>query len=399
MSLEFIIKQIVLEKGQDFLTNKYFLNYISDYDNKVFNPPALKSILKTIINDGYANELLSSGKDNVQVTINSITSKLSNLYGYSEDNTKYLLNCLAFGLGWIRNIEEPNPKSEGKMEQEKSSETIDYSYKTTTTNTSNTINLKSQVVKKTTTTNTKTKSDIKKHIKNRNNKVKNSKNSCFSTLLFFLALFILGGIINYCNSDNKDDKNESNNTQEPKYATILLPRTEKDTIKAKDGTPIELADVTKNDIKLVLDTDSLTLITPYECAYPSIGFKDGPTNNFYNKITKEFKEELVYEFQFAGKTKDSFIYKLDKKIFPSFGKQKKQQTVEGGGRLCDVFFFYVPKRVADQNYKSYMKKMKFDSYINLDVHVEGSGCSYKKTFYSYDYYEKDNEKLKQYFFN
>ena len=42
MSLEFIIKQIVLEKGQDFLTNKYFLNYISDYDNKVFNPPALK---------------------------------------------------------------------------------------------------------------------------------------------------------------------------------------------------------------------------------------------------------------------------------------------------------------------------------------------------------------------
>ena len=99
MSLEFIIKQIVLEKGQDFLTNKYFLNYISDYDNKVFNPPALKTILKTIINDGYANELLSSGKDNVQVTINSITSKLSNLYGYSEDNTKYLLNCLAFGLG------------------------------------------------------------------------------------------------------------------------------------------------------------------------------------------------------------------------------------------------------------------------------------------------------------
>ena len=37
MSLEFIIKQIVLEKGQDFLTNKYFLNYISDYDNNVRN--------------------------------------------------------------------------------------------------------------------------------------------------------------------------------------------------------------------------------------------------------------------------------------------------------------------------------------------------------------------------
>ena len=109
--------------------------------------------------------------------------------------------------------------------------------------------------------------------------------------------------------------------------------------------------------------------------------------------------QTTFTIKSPSKTNDSYIYKLDKKIFPSFEKQKKQLTVEGGGRLCDVFFFYVPKRIADQNYKSYMKNKKFDNYIDLDVFVEGSGCSYKKTFYSSDYYEKDNEKLKQYFFN
>lgn len=370
MELHEVLRKIALELGDQALSDSNIVNVISDYDSSAFEPQSLKNILKLMVSENFIKRVLTSDKTN-ETDCLKLENELIKKYGFQKEQVEYIIDSFKYGLSQTDNI---IPYSRKNLQEKGSVVLTQYGTpekkvvvdKGNTNSVERHINVQSNSQKR--------KISTKKHS---SASKKSSKNGCGCLIIGFIILGIIGAILG--NNESESSPKGVNSTD-----TIFLVRKEMDTVRYNDGTPKKMELIEKHDIKLVLGKDSLLLITPYECMYPSICFDDGPTGSFYNKLTKEFKEELVYEFQSVREKNKSYIYSLPRDIFPSFKDEK---------RLCDVWFFYIPVDIAKKNM---LNNTKYDSRINLDL-LEGTEAVYKCSFSKYEDYESNNKLLKAYF--
>jgi formylglycine-generating enzyme required for sulfatase activity len=97
------IRKIVKQLGSDVIVSRVLLHCMNDYhafddaDQKVY-----KKVLLAIINDGYSQKLLNIGAWNDQTKL--LSKEYARKNGFVEDVVYYTFHCLAFGLGWTRDI-------------------------------------------------------------------------------------------------------------------------------------------------------------------------------------------------------------------------------------------------------------------------------------------------------
>lgn len=100
MELYLLIKDCVDVYGQDIIVSKRLIGLLDD--KQAFDEPetaAYKKILRGLINDGYAQRLLDLGKHTPEVGM--LASNYAQVNLLQEAPVLYVLDCLAFGLGWI----------------------------------------------------------------------------------------------------------------------------------------------------------------------------------------------------------------------------------------------------------------------------------------------------------
>jgi len=115
MELHKAIKQIVDQFGKDVLTEDRFVNILADmYPDR--DNPAVFSIIRTLVKEGYSSDLLLCNKDNVQSFISKSALVLNHKNGYDKNLVESLLNSLAVGSK-ITNLPSPivpTPKKQRK---------------------------------------------------------------------------------------------------------------------------------------------------------------------------------------------------------------------------------------------------------------------------------------------
>ena len=99
MKLYEAIKTIVQEFGKEIVTNAKVINVFSDY-NAFEESKTFKVILKNLIAEGYMDQLMyvrdwANSQDRI---INNFIAATS----FNEANASYVINCLAYGLGYTQ---------------------------------------------------------------------------------------------------------------------------------------------------------------------------------------------------------------------------------------------------------------------------------------------------------
>lgn len=369
MELHEILKTISSELGKKVLADNNIVNIISDYDSSVFEPQSLKNILKVMVSDNYLIRLFSLNKLD-ETDILKIKDELIKKYGFQKLQVEYIIDSFNYGLGVIDKIVPYSQRVASENDSSTRAKILTPETPITTKKNS------SRIVENVATQPVGLNQKVKK-VKCTSNKKQSKSSGCGCIIIGLVILGFLGAL--FGNSEPEANTSNSNSPD-----TIFMVRKEMDTIRYKDGTPKSMALSEKRDIQLVLCKDSLIMITPYKCMYPSICFDDGPTGSFYNKITKEFKTELVYEFNLSKEINGSYIYSLPRSLFPSFKEER---------RLCDVWFFFIPTQIAKKNLS---KNQKYDTRLYLDL-LEGTEAEYKYPFYKYEDYKAENKLLKEYF--
>ena len=101
MKLYEAIKTIVQEFGKEIVTNAKVINVFSDY-NAFEESKTFKVILKNLIAEGYMDQLMyvrdwTNSQDRI---INNFIAATS----FNEANASYVINCLAYGLGYTKTV-------------------------------------------------------------------------------------------------------------------------------------------------------------------------------------------------------------------------------------------------------------------------------------------------------
>lgn len=101
MKLYEAIQTIVQEFGKEIVTNAKVINVFSDY-NAFEESKKFKVILKNHIAEGYMDQLMyvrdwTNSQDRI---INNFIAATS----FNEDNASYVINCLAYGLGYTKTV-------------------------------------------------------------------------------------------------------------------------------------------------------------------------------------------------------------------------------------------------------------------------------------------------------
>lgn len=119
VSLNNAIKKAVLQFGADILTDRRFLNILSDF-GAFKSVPATKTIMKNMIENGYCKKIYDLGKkkklfpffskgsfeiekpegNEWKVKITSLTTSISKQNGFEEVLVVYVVDCIIYGLGW-----------------------------------------------------------------------------------------------------------------------------------------------------------------------------------------------------------------------------------------------------------------------------------------------------------
>lgn len=100
MELHLLIKDCVDVYGQDIIVSKRLIGLLDD--KQAFDEPdtaAYKKILHGLVNDGYVQRFLDLRKYSSEVGLLASNYAQANLM--QEAPVLYMLDCLAFGLGWI----------------------------------------------------------------------------------------------------------------------------------------------------------------------------------------------------------------------------------------------------------------------------------------------------------
>lgn len=111
MELYNALKKVVELQSEDILKDIKLINILSDFKAYDEMPPS-KYLLKYMINEGVMANLLYDYKTQTEVSLllSKHTKLLSDTYGYKEDLAGYVLNCIAFSLGWIYDTPSLNIK-------------------------------------------------------------------------------------------------------------------------------------------------------------------------------------------------------------------------------------------------------------------------------------------------
>ena len=101
MKLYEAIQTIVQEFGKEIVTNAKVINVFSDY-NAFEESKTFKVILKNLIAEGYMDQLMyvrdwANSQDRI---INNFIAATS----FNESNASYVINCLAYGLGYTKTV-------------------------------------------------------------------------------------------------------------------------------------------------------------------------------------------------------------------------------------------------------------------------------------------------------
>lgn len=104
MKIEEALKLIISTDGSQVILDPKIVNVLSDFQayNEV---PAAKYVLRAIITDGYARQLLAIGKWNNDCQ--RLIDKYVTVTGFQYNIVNYLFQSLEYGLGWINSIENP----------------------------------------------------------------------------------------------------------------------------------------------------------------------------------------------------------------------------------------------------------------------------------------------------
>lgn len=100
MKIHLKIKEIVDKKGAEIIVSNTLIGMLDD--EQVFDDiesVPYKKILRNIIKEGYAQKLLDIGSYTSDVSF--LASQYANKNFMQEQPILYVLDCLAYGLGWI----------------------------------------------------------------------------------------------------------------------------------------------------------------------------------------------------------------------------------------------------------------------------------------------------------
>ena len=95
------IRDVILQQGQDVVKDSRLssiLNDVASYDDA----PAAKVVLRTILKNGYGARLLEVGgaTNEWKLRVRSYAAEIANNFGYQPELVDFLLNSIAYGLGW-----------------------------------------------------------------------------------------------------------------------------------------------------------------------------------------------------------------------------------------------------------------------------------------------------------
>lgn len=92
------IKTIVNSYGKKLYYDKRMINYISDYYS--FDPLALYNVMKTLIADGYAGQLIDASQNgDWKIYVTQSIAKVQKNYGFAPIYVNYCFQSLAYGIG------------------------------------------------------------------------------------------------------------------------------------------------------------------------------------------------------------------------------------------------------------------------------------------------------------
>ena len=106
MELHKAIKKIIDSNGTDMICNPQIINYLLDYQ-AFKEKPATKQILRSIIDSGYADNILAltSNPCGWETKIKQYQHVFINTYGYKEELTTYVFDSIAYGLSLADNTQ------------------------------------------------------------------------------------------------------------------------------------------------------------------------------------------------------------------------------------------------------------------------------------------------------
>ena len=111
MKLQDALKRIFREFGMNVLKEKRFVFLLSDY--KAFDDyPAVKQIIKAIVDDGYSKELCclgmdGSGEDCLNYAVR-LRKSLSADRNFKPELAGFAVDCILFAMGLISSVREPS---------------------------------------------------------------------------------------------------------------------------------------------------------------------------------------------------------------------------------------------------------------------------------------------------
>ena len=111
MKLQDALKRIFREFGMNVLKEKRFVFLLSDY--KAFDDyPAVKQIIKAIVDDGYGKELCclgmdGSGEDCLNYAVR-LKKSLSADRNFKPELAGFAVDCIIFAMGLISSVREPS---------------------------------------------------------------------------------------------------------------------------------------------------------------------------------------------------------------------------------------------------------------------------------------------------
>jgi hypothetical protein len=112
MELHTAIRGILKMQGQDFATNPGFINALEDF-NAFEQNEAYKNVLRIISQDGYIPKLISIGAWNIKAQ--QLVTELVSRYSFDSSICGYILESLAYGLGFCNVINLPSASGQGQQ--------------------------------------------------------------------------------------------------------------------------------------------------------------------------------------------------------------------------------------------------------------------------------------------
>ena len=120
MILHYIIKKIISDYGKIVISDLKLYNILSDLNGFKYEPESIRFILKQVLLL-RGKEILNSQDLSLPVhaTINQYTQFITDNCGFVENQVRYVVESIAFGIGWLKNLSEctSHPKNfEQKLE-------------------------------------------------------------------------------------------------------------------------------------------------------------------------------------------------------------------------------------------------------------------------------------------